>query len=86
MNDLLWFIDPDRESDWGDHWVVLDDHDHIYVPRDAPHLLPLPAEGEGVPGVPRGVQRRPQETQVRREDGGGVEQAAGGVQSTCPVD
>ena len=24
LNDLLWFIDPDRESDWGDHQVVLD--------------------------------------------------------------
>ena len=36
LNDLLWFIDPDRESDWGDHWVVLDDHEFIYVPLDIP--------------------------------------------------
>ena len=36
LNDLLWFIDPDRESDWGDHWVVLDDYEFIYVPLDIP--------------------------------------------------
>merc|ERR1711994_350252 len=47
----------------------------LHVPGDAPHLLGVQTQGEGVPRVPGAVPGPAQEAPLRREDCRGVEKA-----------